>query len=1466
MKIVERHKKTDFGDVWYVNAIDGTYRFAIYKYDDDKDTIYLSNVFVKEESRRQGYGNEILNAAEDYARKMDASVICLKVLSGSDVHRWYKRHGYVDLEKDEEERGYMWMRKDMKDLNESLWADVQSQASGEVDKKEDDVNHLDFYDFYEYLTGRYTNRKSINGKDYIVKVDDSKFISLITFEDTKDSRFYRVGICDFDKKPYITIPKREFLIRSNYFKKISEAFELTELEALDTFDTPKYIVKPKDGGEVNNRFFITVIDFLIDNVEPPYVASIEREDGVRESLWADVQSQASGEVIKKEDDVNKLDIPAFKEYLQNRYVDKDHTGIYSKHFVYTTDDLNDVYVFFARPHANGTSYVLWFNSEDDIITFGTGLPVECPDIYNKLVDAYEVEYTNIGKGKFYVIEPGKKATNKLFVEILDFAIDSGAKEVILKRIEDTSVDESLWADVQSQASGDVIKKEDDLSRIDNYTRDELVEFLQERYSPIPPRPKTYHFVVDFRQVVFNLLAFHYMERVKGYMGEYRTYPVCLEGIDDNDLRIVIRAYYETDVPEMYDALCENFKLQAFGRKGQLSGDSIKITPKDGSPVTFSFYVKVIDFLLERVKYPFQKVIDFASSITESLWADVQNQASGTTLKKEDDVANMGIDKFVDYLISRYWKPKQKIYYIDRDKYSQDYEEDIVVDPVNEVVIYGSYNKGELQRIKIVLQKGGDHLISKCPKHLVWHRMEFNRYVITERNKETTNQTYVDLIDFILKYYRVKVDESLWAEIQNQASGDTLKEEDSVLSDKIIKKLVHTYPDGYANDHVFFEKYKDGLDGFIEHIKSFDDYHKEHNLKIDKETFNYPAMKKYIIKNWTEGVNFSKIIEDKVNEKKDLMESTGFKKEPGKTAYQTLSDWFASLDTEMKKRVIIDCNKFEKILYIGDNVAEMKDAELEELFDGTKWETSFKVYVKYHQKANESLWADVQNQASGESEKKEEEVLTDDDLKQLDQDMNESLWADVQGQAAGTTVKKEDDVNNMSMQRFVTYLKKNYKILIDHPNARISYASKQHELAIPIYDHSSVEGLIQVSYLHFNDFEDVLYIHKRITRDAPELAKKLRERFDVWDDDPDYDMWFIIHPADTNKYPDNAHIIDVLDFILDNLDDSVIPIIAKKDMNESVWADVQGQASGEQIKKEDEMSQQDLECLDQYIMHFANEVVYGQGRGEEAGNLDEFCDYIRTDNEVKDADKDKILNYVKEVWFDELCDEVSGAIEQVQKEYHQDMYESVWADVQGQASGEQIKKEDDKLDERENMILNQTAKMFKHNMTYADDEEDDYYYSDTKEDFIMYIEQRKGEQFWAGVEDDTYDKLIAYVNKKWDDKCKGIDDFTSEYIYECEGVPGGLTPADVGGMGAAYFPGLNGEPGSGDLPMPTGHVYQQVAPFAAFIKERKKKGKKKKKFRKEDEPCVHSPNAKVYDYVDDYREYVDRTYDMVNKRK
>ena len=81
------------------------------------------------------------------------------------------------------------------------------------------------------------------------------------------------------------------------------------------------------------------------------------------------------------------------------------------------------------------------------------------------------------------------------------------------------------------------------------------------------------------------------------------------------------------------------------------------------------------------------------------------------------------------------------------------------------------------------------------------------------------------------------------------------------------------------------------------------------------------------------------------------------------------------------------------------------------------------------------------------------------------------------------------------------------------------------------------------------------------------------------------------------------------------------------------------------------------------------------------------------------------------------------------------------------------------------------------------------------------------------------------------------------INECEGgAPGAIAFGDIAGMGDITFPGElgEGEPGSGDLPLPSGRVYKQVAPFDTFLKSKKNRKKLKKK--------KHTPNTDHYAYV------------------
>ena len=92
---------------------EGIIRFSIYRYEDDKETIYLADVFVDEGHRGKGYGNEILTTAEKTAKQMGAKSICLKAEKDSFAYDWYTRHGFQDIEQDGD---YMWLRKNLVEI------------------------------------------------------------------------------------------------------------------------------------------------------------------------------------------------------------------------------------------------------------------------------------------------------------------------------------------------------------------------------------------------------------------------------------------------------------------------------------------------------------------------------------------------------------------------------------------------------------------------------------------------------------------------------------------------------------------------------------------------------------------------------------------------------------------------------------------------------------------------------------------------------------------------------------------------------------------------------------------------------------------------------------------------------------------------------------------------------------------------------------------------------------------------------------------------------------------------------------------------------------------------------------------------------------------------------------------------------------------------------------------------------
>ena len=193
--------------------------------------------------------------------------------------------------------------------------------------------------------------------------------------------------------------------------------------------------------------------------------------------------------------------------------------------------------------------------------------------------------------------------------------------------------ESLWADIQSQASGSSVKKEDD---IDNFSIEQFCEYLFKHYPRVRPggdieltdtKDDNKCIIVRLFEMEsgFDCCLFYY---------EDKTITTQFVGLEELGCRLDVETDYAT---KEY--------------RNDYRVDCIDIAPKDGSPVTNSFFIEVLDYLLSKVKKPIIRKVD---NVTESLWAEIQNQAAGTTRKKEDEVINQyGKKEMYDYIYANY---------------------------------------------------------------------------------------------------------------------------------------------------------------------------------------------------------------------------------------------------------------------------------------------------------------------------------------------------------------------------------------------------------------------------------------------------------------------------------------------------------------------------------------------------------------------------------------------------------------------------------------------------------------------------------------------------------------------------------------------------------------------------------------------------------------------------------------------
>ena len=154
----------------------------------------------------------------------------------------------------------------MKKLSESIWSDMQDRSTGETIRKEDEKQHL-----FDTLTKLYP---PINSTDKVELHDNSivvtlfkcmnAYSNLVIYDDRKFVEFSTINPSEYTDKKH----KKLYPIFMNLWKELDDKFtfvDFSDYDGLDHWHTIKYA--PKDGGKVDEKFCISIINCIIDFID-----------------------------------------------------------------------------------------------------------------------------------------------------------------------------------------------------------------------------------------------------------------------------------------------------------------------------------------------------------------------------------------------------------------------------------------------------------------------------------------------------------------------------------------------------------------------------------------------------------------------------------------------------------------------------------------------------------------------------------------------------------------------------------------------------------------------------------------------------------------------------------------------------------------------------------------------------------------------------------------------------------------------------------------------------------------------------------------------------------------------------------------------------------------------------------------------------------------------------------------------
>ena len=152
-------------------------------------------------------------------------------------------------------------------INESIWSDIQDRSSGDTVRKEDDIDHLDYEEFFVYLTEHYQpkskkDNEKIGGRTSILATDIIEIFIPIESIDDKSTRLQINMSKKYNSIVLIAASPALFNKYVNLEKMLSNNYTLNNSRYLEPKKKP------------TNQTVVNLIDMFLDVVDNPILERV----------------------------------------------------------------------------------------------------------------------------------------------------------------------------------------------------------------------------------------------------------------------------------------------------------------------------------------------------------------------------------------------------------------------------------------------------------------------------------------------------------------------------------------------------------------------------------------------------------------------------------------------------------------------------------------------------------------------------------------------------------------------------------------------------------------------------------------------------------------------------------------------------------------------------------------------------------------------------------------------------------------------------------------------------------------------------------------------------------------------------------------------------------------------------------------------------------------------------------------